>query len=62
MTGFIYLAYEAFLEDRKIELVVFLLLSVLFQPMVKIALGRTLWNVVDVLVGLPLLYSAMRKK
>lgn len=62
MLGFIYLAYEAFLEDQKTELYVFLLLAVLFQPVVKISLGRTLWNIVDVLVGIGLMSSAFLKK
>jgi hypothetical protein len=61
MLGFIYLAYEAFLEDNKILLIVFLLLTILFQPIIKISLGRTLWNILDVLVGTGLLISASRK-
>lgn len=62
MLGFTYLAYEAFLEDHKIELITMLLLTLLFQPLIKISLGRTLWNVVDVLVGIGLLLSAFLKK
>ena len=62
MAGFTYLAYQAFLEDQKTELYVFLLLAVLFQPVIKISLGRTLWNIVDVVVGLGLIFSALRKK
>jgi len=57
MLGFTYLAYEAFLEDHKIELIIFLLLTLLFQPLLKITLGRTLWNAIDVLVGLGLIVS-----
>lgn len=34
---------------------VFFGLAVLFQPVVKIALGRTLWNIVDVVVAIFLL-------
>jgi hypothetical protein len=62
MAGFIYLAYEAFLEEQMVELIILLLLAILFQPLIKISLGRTLWNVVDVMVGIGLLFSAMRKK
>ena len=61
MLGFTYLAYEAFLEDNKTLLIVFLLLTLLFQPIIKISLGRTLWNILDVLVGTGLLISASRK-
>lgn len=60
MIGFTYLAYEAFIEDQKVELIFFLLLTLLFQPLIKISLGRTLWNAVDVLVGLGLIASAIR--
>jgi hypothetical protein len=61
MLGFTYLAYEAFLEDNKTLLIVFLLLTLLFQPIIKISLVRTLWNILDVLVGTGLLISASRK-
>jgi hypothetical protein len=32
-------------------------LALLFQPFFKIALGREIWNVVDVIVGIGLLVS-----
>ena len=35
--------------------IVFILLALLFQPFFKVTLGRTLWNIVDVIVGLGLL-------
>jgi hypothetical protein len=31
-------------------------LAILFQPIIKIALGRTIWNIVDVIVGIWLIY------
>jgi len=34
----------------------------LFQPFFKIALGRELWNVVDVVVGVGLLVSVFQEK
>jgi len=37
-------------------------LAILFQPLLKIALGRELWNVVDVIVGVGLLVSVVIKK
>jgi predicted membrane protein len=61
--GFAYLAYSANKQGSKNELFIYIALAILFQPFVKIALGRTLWNVVDVLVGLGLLLSlALPKK
>jgi hypothetical protein len=37
--------------------VVYVCLAILFQPFFKIALGRALWNIVDVFVGVWLLIS-----
>ena len=38
---------------------VFIALAVLFQPFFKIAIGRTIWNVVDVVVAAALLFSVI---
>jgi hypothetical protein len=60
-----FFAFAAYQENErgKSELViVFIILALLFQPFFKIALGRTLWNIVDVVVGLGLLgYGSSRK-
>lgn len=52
-----YFAYIANQKDNKTEAFVFVALALLFQPFVKIALGRTLWNLVDVVVGIGLVLS-----
>lgn len=63
MAGFAYLAYSANEQGNKNELFIYIALAILFQPFVKIVLGRTLWNVVDLLVGVGLLLSlALHKK
>jgi len=50
--GFGLLAYQAN-EDKKKEMtIVFIGLALLFQPFFKIALGRQVWNIVDVLVSI----------
>lgn len=36
--------------------VVFGALALLFQPFIKIALGRTIWNIVDVIVAILLIW------
>ena len=36
-------------------------LALLFQPFFKIALGREIWNIVDVIVVIGLLLSIYRK-
>ena len=55
MIGFCYLAYTATKQNHKNEVIIYLVLALLFQPFIKIALGRTIWNIVDVLVGIFLL-------
>ena len=43
--------------------IVFIGMAILFQPLVKIALGRELWNILDVIVGIGLIgYGAMKDK
>jgi len=46
------IAYQYYLRNKVIATWVFGALAVLFQPIYKIALGRTLWNVVDIIVAL----------
>ena len=62
MVGFAVLAYIASDKKDKTEMIVYISLAVLFQPLFKIALGRTLWNVVDVVVGIGLLVSIFTDK
>jgi hypothetical protein len=59
MIGFALLACFSYKEKREIEIemIVYIALAVLFQPLFKIALGRTLWNVVDVIVATGLIVS-----
>ena len=57
MIGFAYLAYSTNGKNNKNKVFFYIALAILFQPIVKIALGRTLWNIVDVLVGVCLLVS-----
>ena len=45
------MAYQYYQRKKMAAVWVFVSLAVLFQPIYKIALGRTLWNVVDVLVA-----------
>ena len=57
LVGFAILAYYANQNDKKIEVIIFIALAILFQPLFKIALGRSLWNAIDVIVGIALLLS-----
>ena len=57
LVGFGILAYQANEEGRQTEMIIYGVLALLFQPFLKIALGREIWNIVDVIVGLGLLAS-----
>ena len=59
MVVFVILGYYAMEEKREVEAIIYFALAVLFQPLVKIALGRTIWNVVDVVVGVGLIVSVI---
>jgi hypothetical protein len=61
LIGFAALAYFAFEQGKKTEMVIFIALAVLFQPLFKIALGRTLWNIVDVIAAIGLIISLFIK-
>lgn len=65
LIGFGVLAYQAY-ENKQRELaIVFIGLALLFQPFIKVALGRQLWNIVDIIVGLfliVLLFTRRRRK
>lgn len=57
MFGFGFLAYSAYQNKKEFLTIIFVLLAILFQPFEKFVLGRTLWNVVDVVVGVGLIIS-----
>jgi len=61
LIGFAILAYKANQEGKQTEMFVYLGLAILFQPFIKIALGRQIWNAIDVIVGLGLLLSIFFK-
>ena len=58
--GFGYLAYEASNKKEDKLIFVYIALAILFQPFFKIALGRTVWNTVDVIVAIFLVLSLLR--
>ena len=57
LIGFAILAYNSNEQGHKTEIIVYVCLAILFQPLVKIALGRQMWNIVDVMVGIGLIVS-----
>jgi len=52
LAGFAVLAFVANKEGRQTEMIVYIILAILFQPLFKIALGRELLNVVDVITAI----------
>lgn len=57
LIGFGILAYKANEENMNTEMIIYGGLALLFQPLFKIALGREIWNIVDVIVGIGLIAS-----
>lgn len=55
MVVFGVMAFQYYEKKQEALMVVFGALALLFQPFIKIALGRTLWNVVDVVVAVLLI-------
>lgn len=58
--------YMAFVEyqasPKSILVVVYIALAFLFQPFFKLALGREIWNFVDVVVALFLIVISLKKQ
>lgn len=61
MVGFGVLTYEAYKDGKQAEVILFIALAILFQPLFKIALGRLIWNIVDVIVAVGLIISIFTK-
>jgi len=57
LIGFGILAYKANEENKNTEMIIYGGLALLFQPFFKLALGREIWNVVEVIVGIGLIAS-----
>lgn len=57
LVGFGFLSYKLYESGNKSVSFAFAALAILFQPFFKIALGRTLWNIVDVVIGTLLIIS-----
>ena len=61
LIGFAILAFQANQQGRQTEMIIYCGLALLFQPFFKIALGRQIWNIVDLIVGIGLLISIFMK-
>jgi hypothetical protein len=61
LIGFAILAYKAKEKGSQNEIIIYVGLSLLFQPFFKIALGRQGWNIVDLIVGIGLIVSILKR-
>jgi hypothetical protein len=57
LIGFGILAFKANEQNKNTEMIIYVGLALIFQPFFKIALGREIWNIVDVVVGIGLVAS-----
>lgn len=55
------MAYDYYCQKQKKMYVVTLSLALLFQPLIKLPLGRDIWNLVDIVVAAFLIYLFLRK-
>ena len=62
LIGFGILAYKANEQNKNTEMIIYGGLALLFQPFFKIALGREMWNIVDVIVGIGLIASLIMNR
>ena len=56
------LAYRYWNQEKKVLAVTFGALVLLFQPFFKVAIGRTMWNIVDVILAVGLLVLVFGEK
>lgn len=54
--AFAWMSYDYFKSEKNGLGFIFAALALLFQPFFKVALGRVIWNAVDVLVVIGLVY------
>jgi hypothetical protein len=60
--GFAFLAYNYYKSGDETNAIVFLCLLIVFQPLLRIGLGRGIWIVVDVLVAGFLIYQIIKSR
>ena len=61
MVAFGVMSYQYIQKKQTAWAVTFGALALLFQPFIKVALGRTMWNIVDVIVAVLLIVIWIKK-
>jgi len=62
MGGFILLAYFDSSRKDKTLMIIWILFALLINPFIKVALGRAIWNVVDVIWAITLIITIFLNK
>jgi len=62
MVAFGVMAYRYYAQHKMALTITFASLALLFQPFIKIALGRTMWNIVDVIVAILLVWLWIKER
>ena len=57
MTGFVWLAYQEKNNQDKTVLIVWVASTLLINPFIKVSLGRSVWNAIDVVWAIILLLT-----
>lgn len=60
LIGFGILAFQANEKGKQTEMIIYGFLALLFQPIFKISLGREIWNIIDVVVGVGLVLIVLK--
>ena len=58
--AFCYFACKAYRVGNKDRMILFIILFILFQPFVKIQLGRIMWNIINVAIAILLVYLLVK--
>ena len=62
LIGFGYLAYKYYKAHDEGKSLIFGALALLIQPFFKLSLGRGMWNIVDVVIVVFIIYLLIKKK
>ena len=62
MVAFGVMAYRYYTQHKMALTITLASLALLFQPFIKIALGRTMWNIVDVIVVILLVWLWIKER
>lgn len=59
---FALLSFKANDSGNQKEALLYIVLALLFQPFFKVVLGRVIWNIVDIIVAIGLIFSAINNQ